>query len=85
MTEGEFLQDGREQLKPDGVPKIESRHEGMMLAAVESSSFLTLSKKASTLLVKNPSTDSSCLELLELRPWGLPTKSEVAPPSVSVN
>jgi hypothetical protein len=64
---------------------MESRCEDLILAALESLSFLTLSKNASSLLVKNFSIDNSCLELPELRPWSLPTKSEVTPPSVSVN
>ena len=64
---------------------MESRREDLMLAALESLSFLTLSKKASSLLVKNLSMDNSCLELAGLRPWSLATKSEVTPPSVSVN
>lgn len=67
MKEDGLLHDGREKSKLEGVPQMESRCEDLMLAALDSLSFLTLSKKASSLLVRNLSMDNSCFELAELR------------------
>jgi hypothetical protein len=85
MQEYRFVQDGREKSKLEGVPQIESRCEDLMLAALDNLSFLTLSKKASSLFVRNFSIDNSCFELPAFRAWSLVTKSAVTPPSVSVN
>jgi len=56
-----------------------------MLAALESLSFLTLSKKASSLLVRNFSIDNSVFEFSALRLCSFWTKSAPTPPSASVN
>lgn len=45
------------------MPQTESRCEDLILAALESLSFLTLSKNASSLFMRNFSMESSCLEL----------------------
>ena len=57
--------EGREwsKLEGAGVPQTESRCEERILAALESLSFLTLSKKASSLFIRNFSMESSCFEL----------------------
>lgn len=60
------LQSGLEYSDGDGVPQTESRCDDRMLAAESSFSFLTLPKKASSLLTRNFSIDSSCSEFLAL-------------------
>lgn len=79
--------DGREWSKVEGagVPQTESRCDERTLAALESLSFLTLSKKASSLFIKYFSIDSSCFELWALSICSFCTNSEATPPSASVN
>ena len=57
--------DGREwsNVEGAGVPQTESRWDERILAALDSLSFLTLSKKASSLFIRYFSIDSSCVEL----------------------
>ena len=81
------IHDGLEWSNDDGagVPHTESRCDDLTLAALDSLSFLTLSKKASSLFCKNFSMDNSPFELCEFRAWSFCTKSEATPPSASVN
>ena len=81
------IHDGREWSNDDGagVPHTESRCDDLTLAALDSLSFLTLSKKRSSLFMRNFSMDSSCFELCELRACSFCTKSVATPPSASVN
>lgn len=58
------VQSGRVYMEGEGVPQMESRWEERMLAALESLSRRTFPKKASSLLTKNLSMESSCCEFL---------------------
>ena len=64
---------------------MESLLDDLTLAALDSLSFLTLSKKRSSLFMRNFSMDSSCFELWALSIWSFCTNSEATPPSASVN
>ena len=58
------VQSGRVYTEGEGVPQMESRWEERMLAALESFSRRTFPKKASSLLTKYFSMESSCCEFL---------------------
>lgn len=67
------------------MPQTESRLEDMMEAALDSLSFLTWPKKASSLFIKYFSILRSDLEFSTVRFWSFETNSWTTPPSASVN